>query len=607
MNALKKSIGLLLLAIFSASTVAAITDAQVFAYMAANYPSLFPGPATPGTWQTYNYQYYPASGNYVGVGLYDGTIYIDGPALTGGAIIAYGSVAALTPAITAWETTGTVPVLGAIGATGATGPAGPIGATGPTGATGLTGATGPTGATGAAGSTGATGPTGATGAAGSTGATGPAGPIGATGLTGAIGPAGPTGLQWQGTWTIANTYQVGDAVSYNQSSYISLKSSNTAYEPGTNPTEWALLAAQGSTGAQGQAGATGPQGATGQAGPTGATGTAGPTGATGLTGATGPTGATGAAGSTGATGPAGPIGATGLTGAIGPAGPTGLQWQGTWTIANTYQVGDAVSYNQSSYISLKSSNTAYEPGTNPTEWALLAAQGSTGAQGQAGATGPQGATGQAGPTGATGTAGPTGATGLTGATGPTGATGATGPAGPTGPAGSFASFTYKVGATGPGGGYIFFVDYFGQYSPSFTYLEAAPKDASTSTVVWCVGNGANTAIFTETAVGWGPSTAVGAGSANTTTMLAQCTSGAATAAHSYSNNGYNDWFLPSLGELMLMYTNLRQAGVGGFAGNSYWSSSEYGSGNAWYQGFSSGSQNYSNKGNPLSVRAVRAF
>ena len=462
MNALKKSIGLLLLAIFSASTVAAITDAQVFAYMAANYPSLFPGPATPGTWQTYNYQYYPASGNYVGVGLYDGTIYIDGPALTGGAIIAYGSVAALTPAITAWETTGTVPVLGAIGATGATGPAGPIGATGPTGATGLTGATGPTGATGAAGST-------------------------------------------------------------------------------------------------------------------------------------------------GATGPAGPIGATGLTGAIGPAGPTGLQWQGTWTIANTYQVGDAVSYNQSSYISLKSSNTAYEPGTNPTEWALLAAQGSTGAQGQAGATGPQGATGQAGPTGATGTAGPTGATGLTGATGPTGATGATGPAGPTGPAGSFASFTYKVGATGPGGGYIFFVDYFGQYSPSFTYLEAAPKDASTSTVVWCVGNGANTAIFTETAVGWGPSTAVGAGSANTTTMLAQCTSGAATAAHSYSNNGYNDWFLPSLGELMLMYTNLRQAGVGGFAGNSYWSSSEYGSGNAWYQGFSSGSQNYSNKGNPLSVRAVRAF
>jgi len=45
---------------------------------------------------------------------------------------------------------------------------------------------------------------------------------------------------------------------------------------------------------------------------------------------------------------------------------------------------------------------------------------------------------------------------------------------------------------------------------------------------------------------------------------------------------------------MLMYTNLRQAGVGGFSTDYYWSSSERDDFNAWYQNFNYGNQTSSN-------------
>jgi len=521
---------------------------------------------------------------------------------------------------------------------------------------GAIGPQGPAGPEGPAGPQGATGPAGAQGPPGAAGAQGPAGPAGQT------GPTGPP-VAFQGDWQQPNSYNVGDAVFYNGSSYISLVANNTGNEPNNSPTQWALLAQQGATGAQGPQGLTGamgPQGGVGPAGPQGPTGDAGPQGPAGPMGATGPAGPQGAQGVAGATGaigpqgpgvfargpwqsgggyalndvvsdqgqtyrcaypqgainntfnfyysaagiygsgsfattpqgnntylitainggqmngypltllppnylpltqtdnilstlypyfdsegmeylagssygglfglngvayfctpgyghcppttipivltvtpvpqvcaqeptasnllpngewelvaasgaigPQGPVGLTGATGAqgaqgpqgavgpqgpggaagppgpqgpqgpAGPAGQTGLQgpplvFQGNWQSSNSYNLGDAVFYNGSSYISLVGGNTGNGPDNSPTEWALLAQQGATGvpgAQGLTGAMGPQGATGPPGPAGATGSQGPQGATGATGPEGPSGPTGPQGAEGPQGPAG----------------------------------------------------------------------------------------------------------------------------------------------------------------------------
>jgi hypothetical protein len=109
--------------------------------------------------------------------------------------------------------------------------------------------------------------------------------------------------------------------------------------------------------------------------------------------------------------------------------------------------------------------------------------------------------------------------------------------------------------------------------------------------------------------GW-DANAVGRGRANTNAMLQACSfGGAASAANNYSTASTvpSDWFLPSLGEAMLMYTNLRQAGVGGFASDVYWSSTELDAPTAWFQYFVDGSQGIYFKDVALRVRAVRAF
>ena len=68
----------------------------------------------------------------------------------------------------------------------------------------------------------------------------------------------------------------------------------------------------------------------------------------------------------------------------------------------------------------------------------------------------------------------------------------------------------------------------------------------------------------------------------------------------------NGWRLPTKDELNMMYENKDK--IGGFADNFYWSSTEYGNGDAWGQFFSIGNQfNVNGKYNTDYVRAVRAF
>jgi hypothetical protein len=71
----------------------------------------------------------------------------------------------------------------------------------------------------------------------------------------------------------------------------------------------------------------------------------------------------------------------------------------------------------------------------------------------------------------------------------------------------------------------------------------------------------------------------------------------------------DDWFLPSLDELLEMYTNLVDEGVGGFGDTSYWTSSEGEFGNWAYKvNMTNGTFNQNNsKSITLSVRPIRTF
>ena len=151
--------------------------------------------------------------------------------------------------------------------------------------------------------------------------------------------------------------------------------------------------------------------------------------------------------------------------------------------------------------------------------------------------------------------------------------------------------SYAIGDTGPAGGKVFYSTDDGLHG-----MEVAPVDQISAP--WgCAGttlNGAN-------------GTAVGTGAQNTIDILAGCTGtgNAASNAATYELNGFDDWFLPSKGELDLLYQE--KAVVGVFVDPYYWSSTEHDSGLAWFQSFSNGLHYVDFRNDTLRVRAVRAF
>jgi hypothetical protein len=259
----------------------------------------------------------------------------------------------------------------------AQGPAGASGPQGPSGPAGPAGALGPVGPPGEKGDQGSQGAPGQAGAQGLTGAAGPAGPQGASGPQ---GPVGATGLSFQGSYDPVHNYALADAVLWQGSGWVSLIANNHGNEPDQSPAAWSMFASAGGSG---------------PAGPAGAQGVSGPAGV------------------------AGPQGSIGPAGAPGPTGPAGqgLNFAGPYASVTSYAVGDTVSYNGSSYVSLVAANHGQAPDLSPSAWMPLASQGATGPVGSAGATGangPQGAAGPAGSTGAQGAAGPAGPAGAPG-------------------------------------------------------------------------------------------------------------------------------------------------------------------------------------------------
>jgi hypothetical protein len=106
------------------------------------------------------------------------------------------------------------------------------------------------------------------------------------------------------------------------------------------------------------------------------------------------------------------------------------------------------------------------------------------------------------------------------------------------------------------------------------------------------------------------STTVGTGATNTAYIMGGCSERpiAASVCSDLVLNGYSDWYLPSLGELQMMYGRLHLQGLGGFGVNNYyWLSSQVGPNDAWAMAFGSVNFGSSSKYYNFRVRAVRAF
>jgi len=102
---------------------------------------------------------------------------------------------------------------------------------------------------------------------------------------------------------------------------------------------------------------------------------------------------------------------------------------------------------------------------------------------------------------------------------------------------------------------------------------------------------------------------IGSGRSNTDRILA-ATPGRITAAsvcRDLTLNGYNDWFLPSINELVEMGFVLSSKGPVRFKKNWVWSSTQSTPGSAWHMYFYNGVVNYDHKFYIKLVRAVRAF
>jgi hypothetical protein len=96
---------------------------------------------------------------------------------------------------------------------------------------------------------------------------------------------------------------------------------------------------------------------------------------------------------------------------------------------------------------------------------------------------------------------------------------------------------------------------------------------------------------------------------NTLEIVNSCpsTNIAAQICNDLDLNGYTDWYLPSIDELNILYTNRNLIG-GGFIFDDYWSSTEIGPQMAYATNLYSGQQYFNlNKIGSSLVRAVRSF
>jgi hypothetical protein len=143
------------------------------------------------------------------------------------------------------------------------------------------------------------------------------------------------------------------------------------------------------------------------------------------------------------------------------------------------------------------------------------------------------------------------------------------------------------------GGYIFKINMWGKG------LCAAPKDKKGGLKWGCYG----------TLIDGADGEDIGDGEQNTKDIVDMCEEiSAARYCDEYEVDGYDDWYLPSIGELELMYNQLHVNGLGAFSSGKYWSSTENFSLGVWHLDFATGERgNNQHKGTLLTFRPIRSF
>jgi hypothetical protein len=167
---------------------------------------------------------------------------------------------------------------------------------------------------------------------------------------------------------------------------------------------------------------------------------------------------------------------------------------------------------------------------------------------------------------------------------------------------------YRIGDTGPAGGIIFYDK--GNNSGGWRYLEAAP---SVTDRVDDTGSFPAHRAYADIT-----DRAIGAGLANTRIYLEKLRMNNITGitapwiCNTLAYNGFNDWYLPSLDELLMMYTNVRNNRNAGFSPTKYWTSTCFPinsdrPGSAYFVNFSNGQVSHALMSETVRIRACRRF
>lgn len=204
---------------------------------------------------------------------------------------------------------------------------------------------------------------------------------------------------------------------------------------------------------------------------------------------------------------------------------------------------------------------------------------------------------------------------------------------------------YKIGDTGPGGGIVFYdagkavtssyLDSSGsEVKYDWRYLEVSPRlsitmpdGSTTSTIPWGVNWDSSSDWLWGASAVEGLKADIGTGRYNTTKAVNQLGTSfnshyysspmttdkltgpgnyAPCVCYNYRGGGFSDWYLPSIQELVKIYTN---AVIPGYVSenNRLWSSSVYNSSYCWFLYFSVPYVDFYDRSPRYCVRAVRGF